>query len=328
MDARLAKYVRCSHHGILHIRPGLAVERQRILVVEGDYCIAREAQEKEPQCTHADGLGDLRTLGLTQLRMTRVRLCARGRDHAVDQVVGLHSEALASADLYKVPRLVFLAQRVSKPFGRPRRKPDERIVQVRKAVTLRDVSQRPQRLLHLRLRIVLARVHHVVDGIRVPEAQTTVRPLRLKLRCRNPARMRRVLEKLCVAEVLSQKSELPQVVGDVLAYIRYGPVGPHQNLGVFIRCCRPLHTRTLHHPAAFVLALGLEIQHALRHHQRARRLPEVQVQNLALARQKVVLDAQPLHRLQVPPQDTCRNQIRNLRGLIAAGFYPVQRIQA
>ena len=54
-----------------------------------------------------------------------------------------------------------------------------------------------------------------------------------------------------------------------------------------------------HHPAAGVLAFGLEVDRLALLQQLERRRPELQVQNLALARQHVVLDVQPQHGRQV-----------------------------
>ena len=54
----------------------------------------------------------------------------------------------------------------------------------------------------------------------------------------------------------------------------------------------------------------------------------MQVQDLALARQKVVLDVEPIHGLQMPPQDRSRNQLGNLGQLVAALLDGMQRVRA
>ena len=137
-----------------------------------------------------------------------------------------------------------------------------------------------------------------------------------------------------VAKVLArQQPELPQMVRNVLANVGDRAIRAHDHLGVLIRQTRILHrdllrrARPPHHQAALVLPRRLLIQHAALHHQRARRVPEVQAENLALARQKIVLDPKPLHRLQMPPQHGGRDQLRNRRRLVAAGLQRVQRLQ-
>ena len=57
-----------------------------------------------------------------------------------------------------------------------------------------------------------------------------------------------------------------------------------------------------HDPAAFVLAFVLEVKHARLFQLPKCRIPEMQPKNLALPRQKVILDIQPVHGLQMPPQ--------------------------
>ena len=53
--------------------------------------------------------------------------------------------------------------------------------------------------------------------------------------------------------------------------------------------------------------------------------PEFQVQNLALARQKIVLDVEPQHGFKMPAQHRRRNQLGDLSGLVAALLDLVQR---
>ena len=70
-----------------------------------------------------------------------------------------------------------------------------------------------QRLAYLRLRVVLARIDHVINRSSLAEGRVRL----LALHGRNPAHVRRVFVKLRVPKVLAQQPELPQVIRDVLA---------------------------------------------------------------------------------------------------------------
>ncbi len=86
--------------------------------------------------------------------------------------------------------------------------------------------------------------------------------------------------------------------------------------------------RSRHHPTALVLTLGLEVEHALLFQQLEGRIPEVQVEDLALARQEVVFDVEAVHGLEMPPQHCSGNEFGDLGFLVAALLDGVQRIQA
>ena len=98
----------------------------------------------------------------------------------------------------------------------------------------------------------------------------------------------------------------------------------HLHRDVHRRCGR---RRPLHHPAALVLAFGFEIEHALRLQLLEGQVPELQVQNFALARQQVVFNAESQHRFQVPPQDCRRNQLADRSDVISTALNLVQRIE-
>src|SRR6185437_12423564 len=102
--------------------------------------------------------------------MPRVHLRARGHDHPIDQIISLYTEALASAHLDEPAFLVLVAQCVNKLLRSPRGETHEGIVQMHVAFRLCLVTQRTERLLHLRLWIVLPRIDDVVDRVRMPEA--------------------------------------------------------------------------------------------------------------------------------------------------------------
>ena len=115
--------------------------------------------------------------------------------------------------------------------------------------------------------------------------------------------------KLFVAEVLAgEEAKLPQVVGDVLADVGDGAVGSDDDLSVFIRLASAAASGAgrgcaAHDPAAFVLAFGFQVENASFDHQLARSVPEMEVEDLALAREEVVLDVETLHGLEVAAED-------------------------
>src|SRR5689334_9106525 len=152
----------------------------------------------------------------------------------------------------------------------------------------------------------------------------------------------RVAVKTLIAEVAPQQAKLPQMVGNVLADIGNSIVGTDNHLGVFIWTLGSrsvlLFVRgwlfygfrrrsSLHHPAAFVLALSFKIEHALLLELRKSRLPEMQMENFAFLRQEVVLNPKALHGLQMPMDDGVGNKLADFRGLVAAFFNIVQRLQ-
>ena len=92
--------------------------------------------------------------------------------------------------------------------------------------------------------------------------------------------------------------------------------------------CLGRRLRSRHHPATFVLALGLEVEDLLLFEQFERRVPEVQMKDLALARQEVVLDVEAVHGLKMSAQDRSRDQLGNFGDLVAAALDGVQRIGA
>ena len=103
------------------------------------------------------------------------------------------------------------------------------------------------------------------------------------------------------------------------------------SLGCHVRGCISavrLRAGPPHDVAAFVLALGFEVQDALFKHEGARGIPEVQAEDLALAREEVVLNAEPLHGLEMALQHGGGDQVGDCRGLVAAMFERVERVQA
>src|SRR5579884_621617 len=208
---------------------------------------------------------------------------------------------------------------------------------------LLGVSQSAQRLNHIRLRVRLPRINYVVNGL----CSAKVWVIRLTRLSRNPAGVVRIFEEFAVSEIPSQQAKLPEMVGDVLADVGYCSVRADDDLGVFIgalaailfrRACilspakRAAWTanpaaRAAHDPAAFIFALFFVIEDATFLQLLEGQVPEVQMKDLALARQQVVFNAQPQHRFQMPAQNGRRDEVANLRGLACALFNGVQRIE-
>ena len=95
-----------------------------------------------------------------------------------------------------------------------------------------------------------------------------------------------------------------------------------------LRLPRPASDGAAHHPAAFVLAFGLEIKNALFLELCEGQVPEIQVQDLAFARQKVVFDLQAQHGFEMAAQHCRRDQVGDLRGLVVSGLDVLQRVEA
>ncbi len=132
-----------------------------------------------------------------------------------------------------------------------------------------------------------------------------------------------VLKQSLVVEILAQQSELPKLIGDVLADVGDGAVRAHDHLVVFRFRVGGERGRG-HYPAAFVLALGLEVDRLLLLEQVERRSPEFQMENLALAGEHIVLDAQAEHRVQMRQDDGVGDDVGQIRDRARAGFDGVQ----
>jgi hypothetical protein len=79
-------------------RAGIALEAERFPKIEGDHRIARELQHEVAQ--RADGdLRAMRGARRRALRVPRVHFFQRLFDQLVDQIVGLHAQALAARNL-------------------------------------------------------------------------------------------------------------------------------------------------------------------------------------------------------------------------------------
>ena len=106
-----------------------------------------------------------------------------------------------------------------------------------------------------------------------------------------------------VLEVDPEDAELPELVGDVLAGVGDGAVRADEDLVGVLHPLEVLRPLELHDPAAGVLPLGLELRGARGLQELERLRPELAPEDVALAREEVVGDADPLHRLQVAADD-------------------------
>ncbi len=143
--------------------------------------------------------------------------------------------------------------------------------------------------------------------------------------------------KVLVAEVFAgEEAELPEVVGDVFADVGDGAVGADDDLGIFVGEVRVSSlfgddcfcAGAAHDVAAFVFACGFEVEDAFFEHEFASCVPEVEGENLALAGQEVVLDAEALHGLEVAAQDSGGDEVGDLGGVVVADFEGVQSVEA
>ena len=116
-----------------------------------------------------------------------------------------------------------------------------------------------------------------------------------------------------IFEIATEQAELPQVIGNVFAFIDHGAVRAHDHFCVFVgEALRLLRDgavtggsggscgfRPACDPAAGFRALCLLVDDALFSQLLERHIPEMQSQDFALARQKVIFDSETIHGAQV-----------------------------
>ena len=176
-----------------------------------------------------------------------------------------------------------------------------------------------------------------------------------------PERAVRPICKHAVVKVAAEQTELPELIGDVLADICHDAVGSHDDflaLACFLLlivvasvCKRSLFEAlgsspsasgpwalgpwafaslfaNRHDPAPGQATLGLQIHRAacLQHVERLR--PEFQSQDVALPRKQVVVHVHPAHRLQVAAHDPVGDQGADIGRFVPAVFDVVQRLRA
>ena len=182
---------------------------------------------------------------------------------------------------------------------------------------LRVISQAAQPGRHHVLQVRLARVDHVVHARPVPELVLAGVG---SVRAHPEHAPVGVSRQRPVVKVLAQQTELPELIGDVLAHVSHRAIGAHDHFALF--------GKSRHHPAAGVLAFRLQINGLPLLELFEGRSPELQVQNLAFAWQHIVLHVEPQHGLQMRLHYGVRHQVRHSRQLAIAGLDGVQRLAA
>src|SRR5689334_10464029 len=153
---------------------------------------------------------------------------------------------------------------------------------------------------HNLLGIRLSRVDHIVDNCAT--AKIWPRHFGLSVRINSgrghPGSMTvRVGSKRFVIEIKSQMTEFPELISDVFAGVGYGAVRANNDLVglVFVGSSVRLER---HHLATFGAALVREVDRAPVLHQLKRAFPKMKMQNLRLARELIVANAQTLPRIE------------------------------
>ena len=143
-----------------------------------------------------------------------------------------------------------------------------------------------------------------------------------------------------VKEVLPQQPELPKLVGHILADISDGAVRADDHLGVFgpgIACglsfrrgIRRLRVSLIlaHDPAARIFPLGLQVDGAALLQQSEGMVPKLKVQDLALARQQIVLHVEARHGRKMIADDCHGDDLGDARSLAVAVLDILKRLAA
>src|ERR1051326_6096757 len=151
------------------------------------------------------------------------------------------------------------------------------------------------------LRIRLTRIDHVIDDCAPAEIRTRDfrKFLGLWFGGRHPGDVTsiRVRAEGFVIEIESQLTELPKLIGNILTRVGHGPVRTYDNLVRLVLVRAGMRFKR-HYPTAAVSTLAFKMNHTSVFHQLKSALPEMEMQNLRLARQQVVADPEPLHRIQ------------------------------
>ncbi len=95
----LAQDVPCTHHRVLQVRTGLALEGQRRIEVESDDAIARIAQHVIAHRTDGDAAGHLADLRGVQFGVALLDFAARTIDQGVQKIVRFDAQAFAAGHL-------------------------------------------------------------------------------------------------------------------------------------------------------------------------------------------------------------------------------------
>ena len=162
--------------------------------------------------------------------MAGIYFGAGQRLELVEQIVGLDSLALSAAHFHERAIGILSGNFVAHLRGAARSERDNVIGQVGERISFGGESERAQSMLHHHLRIGLARINHVVNTLGMAECG------RVKIAGRiigDPIHASAgVSVKVLVIKITRQQSELPQVIGDILADVGDCAVGADNNFGV------------------------------------------------------------------------------------------------
>src|SRR5919197_5010655 len=141
-----------------------------------------------------------------------------------------------------------------------------------------------------------------------------------------------VAVELAIAKVAAEQPKLPEMISDVLADVTDSSIGSNDDFLVFLsefggRRGR-INAGAPHDPAAFVLPLSLIKQHATRFELLEGCIPEMQVQDLALAGEEVIFNSEAIHRLQMTAQNGHRDEVSDGCGLVIPFLDRMQHFDA
>src|SRR5579864_409020 len=134
-----------------------------------------------------------------------------------------------------------------------------------------------------------------------------------------------------IAEVSAKQTKLPQVISNVLTHVSDGGIRADNDLSVLIGSfflLSRLAAGAAHDPATFILPFRLEVKNAFLLKLLESQIPEMQMKNLAFLGKEIVFDVQPLHGLEMVPDDSIGNETANFSGFIAAVLNVVKGLQA
>ena len=316
----LAPDVARAHGGVLHVGAGLALEAERFLEIESNHGIARVFEQEIPQRADGDLGRDHALLFGRGFGVPGGDLGQRLFDELVDEVVRLDAEPLAAGHL-DVGTAAILFGKLDAQLGAASGRERHHLVgEMHGARGLLGETELAQAGHDDVLEIALARIDDVVDARGVAERGPA---RRLGLGGRDPDHVPAVFLPGPVVEILPQQAELPELVGDVLADVGDGAVRAHDDLVVFVRGIARKRSGG-HHEAAGVLAFGFKVNGLALFEQLEGRLPELQVQDLALTGQHVVNDAETPHGGEMAADDGLRYERGEAIELALAGFDGVE----
>ena len=304
------------------IGPRLALEAERVAEVESDDGGARELQQEVAQRPDGDGMRNVSAFGFGGLGVPRVHFPPRCRLQFIEQIVRLHSLSLAPAHLHVRLAHLFFRELVSHLRGATRRKRHHVIRKMDRTRGLFLKTQRAQPGHNDVLQIRLPRIDHVIHDVGMPE----LRRARFALIGRaGPQRVAVWIPvESQVSEIAAQQSEFPKLIGDVFAHIGDRAVGAHDHFGRVVGLGRiafraaafgavlygVFFALEVHHPASGIFPRSRQMNGAAHFQLLKGGLPELQVQDFALARQQVILHAEPLHGAQMAAHDRHGNDLR------------------